>query len=158
MPKTTLLYVCVLLFLASCSSTKRVVKADKKSAPVVHKIIANAASYKGTPYRYGGTSRKGMDCSGLIYVAFQKEGRKLPRVSRAMAKKGKGVSLKNIRKGDLLFFKTGNSWRINHVGLVSSVRNGEIFFLHATIKRGVTVSSLSLKYWKRAFVKAKRVL
>lgn len=158
MQKTTLLYLCLFFFLASCSSAKKVVKADKKTTTTVGKIIANAASYKGTPYRYGGTSHKGMDCSGLIYVAFQKEGRKLPRVSRAMAKQGKAISLKNIRKGDLLFFKTGGSWRINHVGLVSSVRNGEIFFLHATIKRGVTVSSLSLKYWKRAFVKAKRVL
>jgi cell wall-associated NlpC family hydrolase len=100
-----------------------------------------------------------MDCSGVIFVAYQKENIQLPRVSRDMAKKGKKTSLKRVKKGDLLFFRTNKRRRrINHVGLVVSVKKGRIQFVHSTTSRGVIVSSLSEKYWKNAFVKATKVL
>ena len=76
-----------------------------------------------------------------------------------MAKKGKKVSLKNAKKGDLLFFKTSKKRnRINHVGLIISVKKNQIRFIHATTSRGVITSLLSNKYWKNAFVKVKRIL
>ena len=99
-----------------------------------------------------------MDCSGLIYVAYKKENILLPRVSRDMATKGKSISLNKAKKGDLLFFKTGKRNRINHVGLVTKIVNGEIFFIHASSSRGVVVSSMNSKYYKNAFVLAKRII
>ena len=73
--------------------------------------------------------------------------------------KGYSIPLKKVKRGDLLFFKTTRKrGKVNHVGLITSVKNGVIRFIHSTSSRGVLVSSLREKYWKRAFIKAKRVL
>lgn len=145
--------------MSSCAVSKRVSKNNNKPVSKQDKIVRNAMQYQGVRYKYGGTTRKGMDCSGVIYVAFGKENIKLPRVSRDMAKRGKNVSLNKAKKGDLLFFKTNKSnKKINHVGLIVTAKKGEISFIHATSSRGVIVSLLSQKYWKNAFVKAVKVL
>ena len=147
------------LLMASCSSSKRVINNTNKPISKVDKIVRNALQYKGVNYKYGGITKKGMDCSGIIYVAFGKENVQLPRVSREMAKRGKKISLNKAKKGDLLFFRTNKSSRkINHVGLIVSVNNGQINFIHATTSKGVIVSNLAQKYWKNAFVKATKVL
>ena len=100
-----------------------------------------------------------MDCSGLLYVSFGKHKVQLPRASYQMAEEGKKVNIKNVEKGDLLFFKTSKRKRkINHVGMVVSTKNDEIKFIHASSSRGVTVSSLRNGFWGSAFVKATRVL
>ena len=143
----------------SCSSSKKVVSSSKKNeVTIANKIIWTAVTYKGTPYKYGGTTKNGMDCSGLIHTSFKQRGVAIPRVSYQMAEKGTTISLKKVQRGDLLFFKTSkNTNRISHVGLVTSTDNG-IQFIHSTSSKGVVVSSLSEKYWDNAFVKAKRVL
>lgn len=123
------------------------------------RIVNHAQAFAGTPYKWGGTTRKGMDCSGLIYTAFTKENIELPRVSRDMATRGKPVKKSAIIKGDLVFFKTNKSSRkINHVGLVTLVKEDRIYFIHATTSRGVLTSSLEEKYWKNAYSQARRVL
>ena len=145
--------------MSACSSSKSVVKANKNNTTKVDKIVTNALQYKGVSYKYGGTTRQGMDCSGLIYVAYGSQNVQLPRVSRNMAKAGRKVAVSNVKKGDLLFFKTNkNSNTINHVGLVVSHKNGQIRFVHSTSSRGVIISNLSEKYWKNAFVKAAKIL
>ena len=134
-------------------------KKETKGAKKSNAIIKTAMDYNGTPYRYGGTTRKGMDCSGLIYVSFKEHGVPLQRVSAQMAKQGKKIKLKEVEKGDLLFFTTSkNKNRINHVGLVVSTRGGDIEFIHSTTSRGVLVSSLSEGYWNYAFDHARRIL
>ena len=159
MKKIVFLIVVVSLILSSCSSTKSVVKKTTKPTTKVDRIVSNALKYKGVRYKFGGTTNKGMDCSGVIYVAFGSENVQLPRISRDMAKRGKKVSLSSVKKGDLLFFRTNKSRRsINHVGLVVSHKKGQISFVHATTSRGVMVSVLSEKYWKNAFVKATTIL
>lgn len=130
-------------------------KESKKSSD----IIKTAMDYNGTPYRYGGTTKRGMDCSGLVYVSFKEHGIPLERVSAEMAKQGEKIKLKEVEKGDLLFFTTSkNRRRINHVGLVVSARGGDIQFIHSTTSRGVLVSSLSEGYWNYAFNQARRIL
>lgn len=122
-------------------------------------IINTALSFAGTRYKFGGTTRKGMDCSGLLYVSFGEHDVQLPRTSFHMAEEGHRIAVKNIEKGDLLFFKTSRgSKRINHVGMVVSTDNDEITFIHASTSRGVTVSSLRDGFWNQAFVKATRIL
>lgn len=121
-------------------------------------VVRTALSYTGTRYRYGGTTRKGMDCSGLLYVAFQQHDVPLPRVSRDMADEGRRVRVPQLRKGDLLFFKTTRrGGKINHVGLVVEVAGDDVKFIHSTTSRGVIVSSLREGFWNYAFVKANRV-
>lgn len=121
-------------------------------------IVETALSFAGVRYRYGGTTRKGMDCSGLLYVSFQEHEVPLPRVSGEMAEEGKRIDRKEVRKGDLVFFNTRKRGRkINHVGLVVEVRGSDIRFIHSTTSRGVIVSSLNEGYWNYAFVKATRV-
>jgi probable lipoprotein NlpC len=143
----------------SCSSTKTVRKTTIKSSTTIDRIVTNALKYKGVKYKFGGTSKRGMDCSGIIYVSYLQENVQLPRVSRDMSKTGKKVSLKNANKGDLIFFKTSKKGRgINHVGMIISVKKNNIRFIHSTTSKGVITSSLSNKYWKNAFVKVNRIL
>lgn len=122
-------------------------------------IIEFAKQFEGVRYKWGGTTAAGMDCSGLIYESFRVHEVYLPRISRDMAKRGKKISLKNVNKGDLLFFKTSNRRNsINHVGLIISIRNNNIEFIHATSGNGVMISWLNEEYWLKAFKEARRIL
>ncbi|PIB33676.1 glycoside hydrolase [Gaetbulibacter sp. 5U11] len=129
------------------------------SSPLIANIINTAKSYEGVRYKYGGTTKKGMDCSGLIFTAFQSEDISLPRSSSAMATHGDWIDVKEVKEGDLLFFATKrNSRTINHVGLVTSSRLGRVEFIHASTSKGVMTSLLSERYWYFAFVQARRIL
>ena len=158
-----LLLVLVLCF-TSCKSSKlnsrkHTVTAKKNTATTAERIVENAMYFKGTKYKYGGTTGKGMDCSGLIYVAFKNENVMLPRVSRVMATKGKPIKLDEVKKGDLIFFKTKKkSGTINHVGLIVNISKNNIEFIHSTTSKGVITSSLSESYWKNAYREARRIL
>jgi cell wall-associated NlpC family hydrolase len=155
--KKILVVMIFFLILGSCASSKN--SATRNSISKADKVVENALKYKGVKYKFGGTTKRGMDCSGLVYVAFGEENFKLPRVSREMAKRGKKISLRKAKKGDLVFFKTSKSKRkINHLGLITAVKNGQIWFIHSTSSQGVIVSSLSQKYWEKAFVKATSIL
>ncbi len=122
-------------------------------------IINYAKQFKGVRYKWGGTSKSGMDCSGLIFESFRANNVLLPRISRDMAKRGKKLLLKDVTKGDLLFFKTGNRRNsINHVGLIIAIKNNNIQFIHATTSKGVITSWLNENYWLKAFYEARRVL
>ncbi len=122
-------------------------------------IIQIAKDYIDTPYKYGGTNKKGIDCSAFIKNIFYSHKILLPRVSYHQAKKGFFVPKKKIEKGDLLFFATGISKKINHVGMVIHVENHKsIFFIHASTSNGVTISQLYQKYWNNKFITARRIL
>ncbi|RXG12218.1 NlpC/P60 family protein [Leeuwenhoekiella polynyae] len=122
-------------------------------------IINNARQYEGTPYKYGGTTEKGMDCSGLVYTSFLEEGISIPRVSRHIAEEGKRIKTDEAIPGDLLFFITGRrSKQINHVGIVVDVLPGQILFIHSSTSQGVIVSSLNEGYWNNAFKEARRIM
>lgn len=157
-----------LLLFSSCKTSKSVYY--KSSAPQsqtshssysastnVKHLIKEAKKFLGVPYKYGGNSKSGLDCSGLVVNAFQAVGHQMPRISREQAKKGKEIRLKDVREGDLVFFKTSGS-NINHVGIVEKVKNGEIFFIHSSTSQGVIISSIEETYWNKRFVKATRVL
>ncbi|TYB79201.1 C40 family peptidase [Bizionia myxarmorum] len=122
-------------------------------------IIDYAKTFDGVKYKYGGTTKKGMDCSGLIVTSFQKEAIQLPRSTSQLAVVGDWVDVKEVQKGDLLFFATSkNSRNVNHVGIVTEARTGFVEFIHASTSRGVMTSELSERYWYFAFVQARRIL
>lgn len=122
-------------------------------------IIQYAKTFEGTRYKFGGTTQAGMDCSGLVCTAFEQENISLPRISRDMATQGTSVSLREVEKGDLVFFKTDRKRNvISHVGLVVESNSGDIRFIHSTTRAGVIISSLEEAYWKKAFVEVRRVI
>lgn len=122
-------------------------------------IIDYALQFRGVPYRYGGTTKKGMDCSGLVYIAYKTCHINLPRISRDMAKEGERIPIDEAQIGDLLFFKTnGKQNSISHVGLVITALPGNVEFIHATTSQGVIISSLAERYWYYSFVEARRML
>ena len=126
----------------------------KSSSTSAETLIANASEYKGVRYRWGGTSRSGFDCSGFTGKAFATIGVKLPRTSIEQSKVGIKVSRSELEKGDLVFFKTGRSYRINHVGIYI----GDNKFIHSSSGSGrVTVSSLGDSYYNKRFAGARRV-
>ena len=161
--KNILFLFSFLLLLASCGSSKKnfsraSTSGVEKIDPVKIRISENARKFEGTRYKYGGTSKRGMDCSGLIYTAFLEEGVSLPRTSRDMSKLGKRLNLREVKIGDLIFFETNKKKKvINHVGLVVDRKADDIFFIHSTSSRGVIVSSLNENYWRQNFVMARRV-
>jgi cell wall-associated NlpC family hydrolase len=80
------------------------------------KVLREAAKLKGTPYRYGGTTPRGFDCSGYTGYVYKKAGKKLPRTSRAQYSATKHISRKAAKPGDLVFFKSGGGG-VYHVGI-----------------------------------------
>jgi len=135
-------------------SSNSAVRVNAKAE--VNKIIRKALSYKGTKYKYGGTTKKGMDCSGLMYVSFKSTNIVLPRTAIGQSKKGVRISKSKAEKGDLVFFKTGGKRSINHVGLIVSVDGRDVKFIHSSSSRGVMISSLREGYWTSAFVQIRR--
>ncbi len=125
---------------------------------IIECIIEKAKNYMSTPYRYGGNNTKtGIDCSALIKNIFASYHILLPRISYNQAKKGSFVPKHKIKKGDLLFFSTGISKKINHVGMVIHTSNKNIFFIHASTSNGVIISQLYKKYWNHKFIMARRI-
>ena len=121
-------------------------------------LIDSAYSYIGTPYKWAGTSRSGMDCSGFVSTAFSAINVPLSRSSIEMSTQGRDIPLSQAEVGDLLFFKTNRKRnRISHVGIVVGVGD-EVKFIHASVSQGITVSSLSEDYWQKAYAKTSRVL
>lgn len=135
------------------------VVADRGRRRKAEAIVAYAESFLGTRYRYGGMSSGGMDCSGLVHMSFLNAvDIDLPRQSREIAKEGARISKNELEKGDLVFFKTQGSRRINHLGIVVENNENEILFIHASLSGGVMVSELSLPYWNKAYEESRRVL
>jgi hypothetical protein len=123
-------------------------------------LLEEAKRFLGTPYRYGGRSPRGFDCSGFVGFVFESYGIRLPRASVHQAREGESVDLGEIQAGDLLFFKTrGRKHRISHVGIYL----GEGQFIHAGAwggrkSRCVKISDLDGSYYVQRLASARRVL
>jgi len=148
------LYVLAVLFISSCTSTKKINVRQQK----ISKVVATAQTFIGTPYRYGGTTRKGMDCSALLMNSYQTIDVALPRTAKAQSDYGKKVSINNLQPGDLVFFARKKGRRkVTHAGMVTRVRGkDDIRFIHASSSRGVIENNLLSKYYRGVFVKARR--
>ena len=125
-----------------------------RHASLGSKAARQALSYRGVPYHFGGQSRSGIDCSGLIQSSFKQWGILLPRTSVEQYKRGITVPKAQIKPGDLVFFKNTYKRGVSHVGIYL----GNYNFVHASSsKRQVTISSLTDPYYVNHWAGARRV-
>ena len=147
---------------AAAPTEKNDEDSDKKekSSDKADKVISTARTFIGTPYKYGGMTRSGMDCSGLLINSFTVVKVNLPRSSEAQSKVGTQVKMNELKAGDLVFFATGNKKNeITHVGLVTDVKSKDnIKFIHASSKLGVVETNLFAEYYQKRFRVARRVI
>lgn len=149
-----MLCLLVMVFGQGCKSKKKL-SANSPSFTV----IQTAKTFRGTPYKYGGTTRAGMDCSALVFHSYQAVGLNLPRRSEDQSKLGQKVNLTQVKPGDLLFFATGKRRnQVTHSGIVTEAAKDDVRFIHASSSLGVTEDYMSNSYWKRAFLFATRLL
>ncbi len=117
------------------------------------KITDTALHLLGIPYKWGGVTTKGFDCSGLVWYVFDKNNISLPRTADVQYQKGTIVPRNNLQKGDVIFFTTYEPGA-SHNGIY--LENGK--FVHASSSRGVMISNLSENYWKTRYFGAKRIV
>ena len=126
---------------------------ERDAAALGHRLVAAALDLRGVPYRNGGIDPKGFDCSGLVAFVFKAHGLTVPRQTSEQFTVGRTIGRDDIQPGDLVFFTTVAPGA-SHVGI--AVDNDE--FVHAPSSRGVVrVERLTLPYWQRRFVGARRV-
>ena len=119
----------------------------------VKEVLTYANTFTGVPYKFGGTTPAGFDCSGYIRYVFQKIGFDMPRQADEQYTVGKKVEKNNLQPGDLVFFETYEPG-ISHSGIY--IGDGQ--FISATSSSGVAVADLDDSYWGPRFRGAKRVL
>src|SRR6476469_3935685 len=116
-------------------------------------LLETALSYRGSPYRNGGSDPTGFDCSGFVQWVFAQHGVRLPRAVEDQYQLGSAIDRDAVQPGDLVFFETV-SHGASHVGIAL----GGNQFVHAPSSRGVVrVESYTIAYWKQRFVGARRV-
>lgn len=126
---------------------------------LVDSIITYTKTFVGTPFKWGGESTDGFDCSGLFHYVFDKFDLKIPRTSRHQVQMGEQVSLSEVQKGDFLFFKGRNlkNEQVKHVSFAIGRKNGSIIMIHST-HRGIVIDRLEdIKYYKERFIVARRL-
>jgi len=152
------LAITMLGLASACSwspvSTPRTAPADSSAAlhgGIGEKAAAIAVDQVGVPYRYGGSSPRGFDCSGLVQYSYSRAGKRVPRTTRQLWSSTAAVGRHEMRIGDVLFFKIAG--KMSHVGLYLGGRR----FVHAPSSgRTVTVASLDSPFYKDAFLGAGR--
>lgn len=119
-----------------------------------HLVVLEALGQVGRPYRYGGTTPEGFDCSGLVQHVYREAGITLPRTTVEQLESGRPVKLSDLEPGDLLFYRFSRR-PVDHVAIYL----GDGQAVHAPANgRAVIVAGIDLPHWKRRFVEAVRVL
>ncbi|MFN3589848.1 MAG: C40 family peptidase [Spirosomataceae bacterium] len=135
--------ILFLVFLSGCSKRIRQNTSNKQKK----EFIAAGMTFMGTPYKYGGLTKEGIDCSGLLYNSFQAIQRDFPRVAAKQAEVFPKISVEKCQEGDLVFFRATQK-KINHSGIIVDKKSSdEIYFLHASTSKGVRIDLLQQPYW-----------
>jgi cell wall-associated NlpC family hydrolase len=159
---SALLFVTIIL--TGCAGTHDSHKTAEYASPARKRIALSNTnkikrtlysqfkSWKSVRYKSGGLSKRGVDCSGFVYLTFiNRFGIELPRTTALQARAGSRVAKNKLKAGDLVFFKTGV--KVRHVGIYIE----DSKFIHASTSKGVTISSLNNNYWSKKYWKSIRV-
>lgn len=158
-PTSTIATTLMALTLFACSSSpQRSAQAPLNQPLSAHEQTVNQSfmqvyeQWKGVPYRLGGNSYSGIDCSAFVQIAYRDALElSLPRTTKAQVKLGAEIDYQDAQVGDLAFFKT--SWNVRHVG----VYVGNKRFMHASTSKGVIISRLDNPYWASKFWHFRRI-
>jgi len=136
----------------SVEHVKVIAAPSDKLANLQRALLAQYKDWYGTPHKWGGMSKQGVDCSGLVKLTFeQKFSLSLPRTTASQVKEGYSIKRAQLRTGDLVFFKTGVN--VRHVGIMVD----NLQFFHASSSRGVILSRLDNPYWNSHYWQSRRV-
>ena len=128
------------------------VSANVASGGAGSRIVQTALKYLGIPYKWGGYSWSGLDCSGFVKAVFASHGVALPRVSRDQAQVGAPVMFSQLQAGDRLYFACKGG-AIDHVGIYM----GNGLFIHSSVRnRGVAVDNIAKPFYLNSLVAARR--
>jgi cell wall-associated NlpC family hydrolase len=116
------------------------------------RLLSQYVTWEGVPYRNGGQSRGGIDCSAFVQLTYQQKfGLNLPRTTAQQANLGGLITNTGLRPGDLIFFKTG--WNDRHIGIYLE----KYRFMHVSTSVGVTISKMTDPYWYERYWQARRL-
>jgi cell wall-associated NlpC family hydrolase len=156
--QTRFCFLLLISLLSACGSSPKVAPPVEsvsiapaiQTDPLLTKLYQHHEKWHGTPYRIGGNSRAGIDCSGFVQVTYRDVlGINLPRTTTQQFRSGPHVSRADLQTGDLVFFRHGR-----HVGIYLEDHK----FLHASTSRGVMISDIRNSYWTRHYWRAISVL
>jgi cell wall-associated NlpC family hydrolase len=150
--------ISALLLLASCQSTAKFATKIRNQRTAYNPATGTShfssldefvQSWLGTPYRYGGNTQRGVDCSGFVFQAYQQVfNKKIPRSARSQYMSGNKIQDHRRQPGDLLFFRGISGPGIDHVGIYL----GDGRFAHASLSGGVIISEISDEYYSERYV------
>ena len=139
-----------LLLTTGCSTRKAYPKSD--SGYIKTQLYQEYKKWKNTPYKYGGASLSGADCSGFVQQMYARAlNKKVPRTTIEQVKIGYKIGKNSLRAGDLILFRIGKG--VRHSGIMLDSKR----FIHSSSSHGVTISSLK-PYWEKKYWQARRVL
>ncbi|QUM80549.1 C40 family peptidase [Moritella sp. 5] len=157
----SLLCSMLLVLISGCSQQVAIKPSDPTIAVnrptpeldyVQRQLLAQYKDWYGTPHQWGGISKSGVDCSGLVKLTFRQQfSIHLPRTTAEQVKVGYSIKRQQLHTGDLVFFKTGVN--VRHVGIMVD----DLQFFHASSSRGVILSRLDNPYWNRHYWQSRRV-
>lgn len=142
------------LFLFGCSTVPTSYNSKNNSKvltnkPQKHLLMSQYNQWAGTKYKYGGTTKKGVDCSAFVgHVYRDAFNINLPRTTTDLIKEGKYVKREDLKAGDMVFFRKGK-----HVGIYL----GNNQFMHSSTKNGVVISDLDKGYYAKVYHQARRL-
>jgi murein DD-endopeptidase len=145
----TLTSFIALSVLAGCGHTP----AQESAPPLASRAVDHALTMVGKPYRYGGNTPKGFDCSGLVQYSYARVGVKLPHGTRHLLQVSQPISRNKLRRGDLVFF-TQEGRKSSHVALYLG---GGRFVHSPSSGKNVYVAGFNEPYWQRHFTEARRL-
>jgi len=157
MRKFVFIFVSALILLGACSGPVKNPQYEHRPRPTrkndMKRLLDGAKQHIGEPYRYGGISSKGWDCSGFVYGMFRRYlDISLPRDTRGLYSISKSVNPRETRPGDLVFFRIGTA-KPSHVGIYL----GRNRFIHSSTSSGVIVSGLYEDYYRKHFMGYRRI-
>ena len=136
----------------------QVLGQNKNKQNKITRATKHAKSFIGTPYKYGGNSKNGIDCSSLIQQSYAKIGIKMPRTAQEQAKMGNKKLEGRVRPGDIVYFKfKQKSEKWWHTGMITHVDQKKIKFVHASSSRGVVEDTYN-DYYKKHTKYFRRVI
>ena len=153
-----LIIITLLNFTVTILTQNQAIGQNKKKQNKITLATKHAKSFIGTPYKYGGNSKIGIDCSSLIQQSYAKIGIKMPRTAQQQAKVGNRKGEGSVRPGDIVYFKfkqKGEKWW--HTGMVTYVDHKKIKFVHASSSRGVVEDTYN-DYYKKHTKYFRRVI